>query len=124
MYHCKYRITRLSQNIYWDNLRPNSVSNIVNSFPGGRKIPGPSPGTFHSGFFPGKRKFSPTKNFPQENCPGGNFLLHRQNSLQRPNCISRFHHFTVDGNVPQKTDLTLDNFTISPLNHNNFTISP
>ena len=124
MYYRKYRSASLSQDISWDILRPNSVLSVVNSCSGKRKLPGPSPGTCLPGFCPGKMKFAPTVIAPQDNCTGGQNPPHPQNSFQRANYILPFHHFTIAGNVSQKDDSPLENFTISPLHHNDFTISP
>ena len=51
------------------------------------------------------------------------YILHNTNNCERANCISPFHHFTIDGNVSPKKDTPLEDFTISPLHHNDFTIS-
>ena len=60
MYHSKYRSTSLSKDISQGILRLNSVSSVVNSFPGERKLTGLSSGTCPQGFCPGMTKFAPT----------------------------------------------------------------
>ena len=71
-----------------------------------------------------EEKFAPTTVVSQDNVLGEKFTP-SEKTLQRANCISPFHYFTIDGNVSQKQSFTIGQFhhiTITP--YNDFTISP
>ena len=88
------------------------MSSVVNCCPRGRKLPGQPPGIMSW-----EDKIFFYNNCPPGKCPGGQNSLQQNNSLQRENCISPLHHLTIDGNMSQKNDSPLENFTISPLHH-------
>ena len=80
-------------------------------------------GHFPRNFVPGRRNLLQQQFFPRTIVPGDKFYSKTIHS----NVQIVFRLFTIlplPGMCPKKTDLTLENFNISPLNHNDFTISP